>query len=177
MAKIQWSFTLQEEKPGCDVITKNDAKWHRNPLSRILLKISIPFFYLVIISCTVLIFFEFGHYCLQSIAVTQRKGIQRYSGGQQARKRSTRRLARSFRKDSDQFLFLYWTPDSITVYGKPVFNSNAFVQICDLLLPKYNPLYSFIILTKHNSSHFVPFTCFVFFKSFVFHYKRKYTST
>ena len=59
----------------------------------------------------------------------------------------------------------------LLVYNNPAFNSNAFVQICDLLSPKYNPLNSFIIVTKHNSSHFELFTCFVFLISVFFQYK------
>lgn len=47
-------------------------------------------------------------------------------------------------------------------YNNHALSSNAFVQICDLLSPKYNPLNSFIIVTKHNSSHFELFTfCFL----------------
>ena len=54
----------------------------------------------------------------------------------------------------------------LLVYNNHAFSSNAFFQICDLLSLKYNPLNSFIIVTKHDSSHFELFTCFVFLMSF-----------
>ena len=53
MAKIPWSFTLQNKKPGHDAIGKNELKQNEIELPCVMTlfsKISILFFYLVVYS-------------------------------------------------------------------------------------------------------------------------------